>query len=60
MAQTVRPSALRPSVNAGVQEEIDTLYRERPAVALGWNWGGALLGVNADMRIRQQRYGDTR
>lgn len=49
--QTLGPSALRNALNATDGAEIDALYAPRPPMVRMWNWGGALNGVNADLRM---------
>ncbi len=49
--QTLGPSALRNTLNATDGAEIDALYAPRPPMVRMWNWGGALNGVNADLKM---------
>ena len=50
-AQTRGPSQMYDELDAGGQAEIDALYTDRAPFVLGWNWGGALLGVNQDLQM---------
>jgi hypothetical protein len=48
--QTIGPSRLYDALpDAAEQEQMDSLYIERPPIALGWNWGGALRTANEDL-----------
>lgn len=50
-SQTRGPSTLRAAVDAIDGTEIDALYAPRPPMLRMWNWGGALNGVNADLKM---------